>query len=207
VVANLPILGQGLYEILEDEVPLPRLYMAWHSPAIFGSGDADLDVAATVLAEGKSSRLYRRLVYEQQVAMDVGAFQLSQELSGRFMVVVTARPDVALDRVEAVVREEVAALGTEGPTEAEMTRALNQVEAGFIESLERVGGFGGKADQLNRYYVTTGDPGYLRRDLARYQAADASSVRSAVGSHLVDGHTAVLSVVPTGRTDLAAGPS
>ncbi len=207
VVAELPRPGQGVHEILEDEVPLPRLYMAWHSPAVFDPGDADLDIAATVLAEGKSSRLYRRLVYEQQVAVDVGAFQLSQELSGRFIVVVTARPDVELSRLEAVVRKEVAALGTDGPTEAEMARALNQVEAGFVESLERVGGFGGKADQLNRYYVTTGDPGYLRRDLARYQAADAGSVGSAVRTYMVDGHAAVLSVVPAGRTDLAAGES
>lgn len=197
-------LDEDTYVVLEDEVPLPRLYMAWHSPAAFAEGDAALDMAACILAQGKSSRLYHRLVYDDQIAQDVSAYQLSQELGSRFMLVATARPGVTLPRLAEAVRREIEALARPGPTSEEMERGLSQVEAGFVEGLERVGGFDGKADQLNRYYVLTGNPGYLRRDLDRYRRLTPEAVATAAQSYLLDGGAVVLSVVPRGRADLAA---
>ena len=204
VTAADPVLETTGRLVLEDDVPLPRLYVAWHTPRVFTEEDAALDVAGSVLAEGKSSRLHRRLVYEQKVAQDVSAYQLSQELSSRFFVVVTGKPDTDLTELEDAVRVELGQLAAQGPTEPEMERSLSQIETAFAESLERVGGFGGKADQLNRYYVTTGNPGYVRRDLARFQRMSAPAVASAVQQYLVDAESVVLSVVPRGRTDLAA---
>jgi zinc protease len=197
-------LDQERYLLLEDDVRLPRLYMAWHSPPVFSDGDAAMDMAGAVLAEGKSSRLHRRLVYEEQVAQDVAAFQLSQELGSRFLVIVTGRPDVQLEDLEAAVRDEVARLAGEGPTDLEMERVVNQIEASFVNGLQRVGGFGGKADQLNRYYFTTGNPGFVRRDLARFHRQTPETVAAAVGERLDRAHAVVLSVVPRGRADLGA---
>ena len=102
------------------------------------------------------------------------------------------------------VREEIAGLAGAGPTEREMERVLNQIEVDFVEGLERVGGFGGKADQLNRYYMTTGNPGYVRKDLARYSRTTAETVAGQVRGSLLDAKSVVLSVVPRGRTDLVA---
>ncbi len=193
------------YLVLEDDVRLPRLYMAWHSPPVFTDGDAALDMAGAILADGKSSRLHRRLVYQTQIAQDVAAFQLSQELGSRFLVIVTGRPDVELGSLEAAVREEVGRLAADGPTDFEMERVVNQVEAAFVSGLQRVGGFGGKADQLNRYYFTTGNPGFVRRDLARFHRQTPESVTAEVRERLVGAHGVVLSVVPRNRIDLAAG--
>jgi zinc protease len=197
-------LDRERYVLLEDDVRLPRLYMGWHSPPMFSDGDAAMDMAGAVLAEGKSSRLHRRLVYEEQVAQDVAAFQLSQELGSRFIVIVTGRPDVELQDLEAAVRDEVARLAEEGPTEFEMERVVNQIETAFVGGLQRVGGFGGKADQLNRYYFTTGNPGFVRKDLARFHRQTPETVADEVRERLDGAHAVVLSVVPRGRADLGA---
>ncbi len=204
VEAPLPELAEDRRVVLEDDVTLPRLYLAWHSPATFAEGDAALDVASAVLAEGKNSRLYRRLVYEERLAQDVTAFQMSQELGGRFVTVVTARPDVSLRDLEGAVREEVRRLGNEAPSDAEMERALSQIQVGFLEGLQRVGGFGGKADQLNRYFVLTGNPGFVRRDLRRFTQLHPEAVSDAVRTYLDSAGAAVVSVVPVGRRELAA---
>jgi zinc protease len=189
--------------LLEDGVEFPRLYLAWQSPAMFAPGDAELDLAADVLANGKTSRLYRRLVFEQRIALDVSAYQSSRELSGVFQVVATAAPGRTLAEVDAIVRAEVAALARGGPTPAEIERGLAQVEAQFVYRLQTVGGFSGKSDQLNAYNTFVGDPGYFGRDLARYLDASADGIRAAVAATLDGAPCAALSVVPRGRADLA----
>lgn len=190
--------------VLEDAVQLPRLYTAWHSTQVFTDDDAALDVLASVLTDGKSSRLYKRLVYDEQIAQDVGAFQNSQELAGSFWIVATAKPDVGLDRIEAVIREEIQRLVDEGVRPEELERAVNGVETGFVRSLERVGGFGGKADRLNQYHFMTGSPGYVRRDLARYHRVTAEDLVDVAGRYLASHPAVWLSVVPNGRPELAA---
>jgi zinc protease len=179
-----------------DRVQLPRLYLAWLTPREFEPGDAALDVVADVLAGGKNSRLYKRLVYDMQIAQSVSAAQNSQVLSSYFLIEVTPRPGRTLDELLQVIDEEVAKLQQDGPTDREVQRALNQIEASFYDRMERVGGFGGKANQLNAYYSKTSNPDWFNEDLARYRALSASDVRAAAASFLPAGRRVELSVVP-----------
>ena len=147
--------------VLEDRIELPRLYMAWHSPPTFGDGDAEMDLLADLLANGKTSRLYRTLVYEQRVAVDVSAFQNSRELGGFFLLVATAAPARSLTDIAATIDVALSEIADTGPSEDEMERVRVQAEAQFMYRLQTVGGFGGKSDQLNTYNVFRGDPGYF----------------------------------------------
>ena len=167
-------------------------------------GDAEMEMLASALAGGRSSRLYRRLVYEEQVAQDVSAFQDGGEIGGSFYIIATAKPEVDLDVLEAAIREEVESAAGNGVREEELERARNGVETAFVGMLERVGGFGGKADLLNRYHFQAGTPGFVRGDLARYKDATLEGLGEVARTHLVGRGGVVLSVVPHGREDLAA---
>jgi zinc protease len=191
----------------EDRVELPRLYLSWHSPAIFGPGDAELDLLADLLAGGKSSRLYRSLVYERRIATDVTAMQNSRELSSFFQVVVTAAPGHELSTIEQAILDEIERIAADGPQSGELERSLAQAEAHFVYRLQNVGGFGGKSDQLNAYHVFLGDPGYFERDLLRYRAATVGSIRAAAALHVARIAPLSLSIVPRGQAVLAAAGS
>ena len=189
--------------LLEDRVELPRVYLAWLTNPMFTAGDADLDLAADILANGKTSRLYRRLVFEERVATDVSAAQNSREAAGFFQAAATAAPGCALPDLARAIVEEVERLAREGPTPEELDRCRVQAEAQFIFRLQTVGGFGGKSDQLNAYNVFMRDPAFFDRDLARYQSVTAESLRRTVQSYLANDRRVVLSAVPQGRTELA----
>jgi zinc protease len=189
----------------EDQVSLPRLYIAWLSPAVFRPGDAELDVLANVLAGGKNSRLYRRLVYDLQIAQDVEAYQGSQPLISAFMIVATARAGHTLGEIEKVIHEEIGKLTTEPPSARELGRAVNRYEASFLDRLEMVGGFSGKAELLNSYYVRAGNPDYFQEDLARYRAVDPQDLSAVARTYLKENGRVVLSIVPAGRKELASG--
>ena len=149
---------------ITDRVQLPRLYLAWLTPRHFEPGDAALDVVADVLAGGKNSRLYKRLVYDMQIAQDVSAFQ---SVAGAVVVV----PDRWRRRGRATPSRSCRRSSTrrsqklqrEPPDARELERALNQIEASFYDRMERVGGFGGKADQLNAYYTDDRRPRLVQR--------------------------------------------
>jgi zinc protease len=202
VAAPGPVI-QSQSLLLEDRVELPRLYLSWHSPAMFAADDAELDLAADVLAHGKTSRLYRQLVYERRVATDVSSYQHSRELSGLFQVACTAAAGVALPVLEEAVTAAIRELADHGPTPAELARAEAQTEAQFVYRLQTVGGFGGKSDQLNAYNVFKGNPGFFEEDLARYQSVTGEEMSAAVGRWLVGQPRVALSLVPRGRHDLA----
>jgi zinc protease len=193
--------------VMEDRVELPRLYLAWVTPELYGADDAELDLLADILAGGKASRLYRRLVYDQRIATEVAAYQNSREAGGYFQVVATAVPGVDLTQIERVLREELDGFESTGPTGDELARSVALTESSFLSRLEHVGGFGGKSDQLNSYNVQVGDPGYFARDLQRYREASHDRVRGAASRHLRPSDAVVLSVVPNGRLDLAAPDS
>lgn len=188
--------------VLEDRVQLPRLYMCWLSPAIYQPGDAEMDVTASVLAGGKTSRLYRRLVYEMEIAQDVSAYQGSAELISDFCISSTARSGYDLDELESVIQEEIDRLKAEGPTQREVQRAVNQNEAAFLSGMESILG---KADRLNGYFFRTGNPDYFNEDLARFRALDPGDIRAVARKVLRDDGRVILSVVPQGATELAAG--
>jgi zinc protease len=184
----------------EDQLQLPRLYLAWPgAPPYLGPGDAAVAALAGVLAEGKSSRLYKRLVYELQVAQDVSAFVDSGALDSAFMIVVTARPGHGLGEILRLVDEELARLRGAPPAERELQRYVNQREAATYDTLERVSA---KADQLNEYYFHTGNPDYFEEDLARFRSLSPDDLQAAAVRWLGAGRVA-LSVVPKGGRDLA----
>src|SRR5690348_13420058 len=181
--------------LLEDRVELPRVYMAWHSPAMFAPGDAESDLLADLLANGKTSRLYRTLVYEQRVALDVSAYQHSREISSFFLLAATAAPGQSLTDITAKIDDAIQTVADEGPAEDEMERGLAQAEAHFMYRLQTVGGFGGKSDQLNAYNVFSGNPAYFADDLERYRVATRESVRTIARRHLAFDSRVLLSIV------------
>jgi zinc protease len=196
IVAPSATLDSIKKHTMTDRVQLPRLYLAWHTPAIYEPGDAAMDIAASLLTGGKNSRLYRRLVYELQMAQDVNAFQQSQSLGSVFLIVATARPGHTLEKIHQIIDEELEKLRATPADDREMARALNQIEANFYRQMERVGGFAGKADQLNGYYTRTGMPDFFSEDLGRYRSLSATDITSAVSRYLVKDKRVELSVVP-----------
>jgi zinc protease len=196
-------LAQERRTTMEDDVQLPRLYVAWRSPAMFAPGDAALSALGQVLSDGKSARLVKRLVMDEQIAQDVSAGQVSQALASMFLVVATPKPGVSLERLEREIGEELARIAKEPPSAEELERAKNKIEAGAVFGLERVGGFGGRAATLADYYLRAGDPGYLDEDLARFRALVPSDLSEAAGRWLGAGRI-VLSVVPRAGAKPAA---
>jgi zinc protease len=194
---------------IEDRVQLPRLYISWLTPAFFNPGDAELDVVSQVLAGGKNSRLYKRLVYDLQIAQDVSAFQASAALDSQFQIVVTARPadeakttsSALVDRIRTIVDEEIAKLQQAPPAAREFERAINQIEASFYNRMESVGGFSGKGNQLNTYYTATGNPDYFNEDLSRYRALNARDIQAAAAFWLPANRRVELTVEPAKGTE------
>ena len=184
---------------LTDRVTLPRVYLAWLTPRLFAPGDATLDIASGVLAGGKNSRLYKRLVYDMQIAQDVSAYQASAALGSSFQIVATARSGKAIADIQRVIDEELDKLRTEPPTAREVQRAINQAQASFYRRMERVGGFEGKANQLNAYYVESGDPDYFAEDLARYTPLSPSDVQAAIVNWLPKDRRVELIVLPEAK--------
>jgi zinc protease len=191
--------------VLEDKVQLPRVMIGWVTPAFFTPGDSDLDFVGNILSGGRSSRLYQRLVYEEQVAQSVSAGQQSRPLGSQFIITVTARPGVELSRIVAIVDEEIEKLRTTPPTAREVQAALNNYEAGFIQGMQTALD---RADQINMYATYTGDPAFIERYYASYLAVTPASVQAAVQRYLT-GDRVILSIVPEGQTNLQAmnGPA
>ena len=164
--------------VVTDRIELPRLYMAWLTAPIYTQADANADVVASALGGGKSSRLYKTLVYDRQIAQDVFAYQQSMMLTSTFTIQATARPGHTLEELEKAIDEELARFQAEGPTVAEVERARNAAETQRIRGLERLGGFGGVADLLNDYNHHVGDPGFLQKDVARYAAVTPTTAKT-----------------------------
>ncbi len=164
--------------VVTDRIELPRLYMAWLTPPIYTQDDANADVAASALGGGKSSRLYKTLVYDRQIAQDVFAYQQSMMLTSTFTIQATARPGHTVEELEKAIDEELARFQAEGPTAAEVERARNAAETQRVRGLERLGGFGGVADLLNDYNHHVGDPGFLQKDVARYTAVTPATAKA-----------------------------
>ncbi|MGA2653760.1 MAG: pitrilysin family protein [Terracidiphilus sp.] len=182
--------------VVTDTVQLPKVILAWLSAPAFTLGDADADIASETLGGGKSSRLYRELVYKQQIAQSVNCFNFSLTLASTFECEMIAKPGVTPEKLEAEAEEIIDELAASGPTAAEVERARNKQETSLISGLQRLGGFGGVADQLNYYNQYTGDPGYLGKDLARYDAITQASVQKYVQQTLAKDKRVVVYGIP-----------
>jgi zinc protease len=190
---------------MTDRVGLPRLYLNWHSVEADAPDDAELDLLAMILAGGKSSRLYRVLVQEKQLAQDVSAFQRSGEIAGSFSITATAKPGVKLADIESLIAAEIKRIQSEPPAADELERAVNRYEVQFVNSLDSVGGFGGVADRLNRYNVMNDDPGYMQQDFERYVRVDLAGVQRVARKYLNDDRV-VLEVIPGRERTVSPDP-
>ena len=190
--------------VVQDNVKLSRLYYVWHTPAYYAPGDAEFDLLANVLSSGKNSRLYKSLVYEQQIAQDVSTYQASHQLGSTFNIEVTARKGHSLVKVEAAVDAELKRIISSGITADELAQAQTAWESRFVRSLERVGGFGGKADKLNEYNTILGDPDKFQWDLERYSKTTVQKVHGYAKQYLDPDKRVILHVVPQGDLTAAA---
>ena len=182
--------------VLSDEVQFPRITLSWHSPAFYAPGDAEMDLLAFALTNGKSSRLQRRLVREEQLAVDVSAWQTSLRLGSVFRIDCHVKPDADLDRVEAIIDEELAKLLAEGPTQTELVRARAEYETSTLSELESLRE---RADRLNHYDAFLGTPDGLEQDLGRYRNATPASVAAWGRGFLATKNRLVLRVIPKGE--------
>src|SRR5258708_2612174 len=178
IKAHTPAITSERRAVIQDNVQLPRVYMGWLTSPIFKPGDAEADLAATIIGGGKSSRLYKKLVYEKQIAQDVGVNQQSLILGSVFEVQATAKAGVKPEDLEKAINAELDAFRKDGPTAAELARARNVLESRIIAGLETLGGFGGVADRLNSYNHYLGTPDFLAADIARYESATAESIQA-----------------------------
>ena len=172
---------------VQDRVPQARFYRVWNVPQSSSPEEALLDLAARVLGQGKTSRLYKRLVYKDQTATSATADDNNNEIAGQFDITVTAKPGVELEKVETAADEELQKFLKNGPTETELQLAKTQIFGEYARIMERIGGFGGKSDILARCETFTGNPDCYKEYLKRIQAATPATVKKAADDWLSDG--------------------
>ncbi len=193
---EVPVVRLGEEEVLrqtEVGVPHQKVWMAWPTPALYAEGDAALDVVSSVLTGGKEGRLWKALVHEQQIALDISASQASFAEGGMYVIRATASEGHTTDEIVAEVDRLLAAFAEEGPTDKELTDAVVNWEAGFVRRLAAISA---KANLLNTYNLYAGDPGYIQQDMARYLELTGPDVQEAVGSWLPPDGRFVLHIWP-----------
>lgn len=189
-----PVKLEGIVKkTIEDKVALPLRMQVWPTPPLYAKGDADMDVLASILAGGKNSRLYKRLVYELEIAQAVSAMQSSSNLGSFFAVQYIPRPGVSLEKIQAIVAEEITKLQNEPPTPQEIERVVNMTESSYFATVEHVSE---KADLLNNYWVHFGNPDSFDADLERYRQVTPQSVMECARQYLDLQKYVELTVVP-----------
>jgi zinc protease len=164
-----------------DDVPLPRIYLAWHTPALFAAGDAELDLLSSVLSAGKTSRLFHPLVYDKKIAKEVEAYQVSQQLSSCYVVEATAAPGQSVDALYTELMKALAKALETPPGAGELERAVSAYKKQFYGRIEAVQS---RASTLGAYFQHTGRADYLGQDLARYVDATPERVHAAARQYL-----------------------
>ncbi|HEU4748431.1 MAG TPA: pitrilysin family protein [Gemmatimonadaceae bacterium] len=192
------VIPNDKFLVLEDRVQLPRLFYTWPTVKLFAPDDAALDILAQVLANDKNSRLYKKLVYDLQVAQSVRAFQESSRLTGKFQVDVLPKPGQAPADIDNLVQAEIAGIINNGISQRELVRAQNSYRAQF---LDRIASVLGKADVLNSYNYFAGTPDYVQQDAARYDRVTVADVQRVARTYLGKPKV-VLTVVPEGKKEL-----
>jgi zinc protease len=182
--------------VVTDQVELPRVYMSWITDPIYKPGNAEADLLARILGGGKYSRLYKRLVYEKQIAQDVNVSNQSAALGSIFVITATAKPNVKPEDLEKAIDEELDAVRREGVRADELERARNLVQTQIVRGLETLGGFGGVADRLNQYNHYLGDPNYLAQDLERYEKVTPAAAQKLAQEKLSKDKRVVVYGVP-----------
>jgi zinc protease len=193
-VTTPPITAQKTVTVT-DTVQLPEVSFAWLMPPAFQPGDADAEMLMDILGGGKASRLYRKLVYEKQIAQSADCTLDSLRLGSVAECDVIARPGIKPEDLQREIEVELRAVREQGPTAAELDGARNTHLTGLISGLQRLGGFGGVADRMDYYNYYTGDPGYLSKDVVRFQHVSVASVRKLAQADLVDAKSVVVTTI------------
>ncbi|HEY5023238.1 MAG TPA: pitrilysin family protein [Gemmatimonadaceae bacterium] len=196
-VPNVTI-PRDTFLVLEDKVQLPRVFYTWHSVKGFSKDDAALDILAQIIANDKNSRLYKKLVYDLQIAQNVGAFQDGSRLDGKFQIDITPKPGQKVADIDRIVQTEIANVINTGVAPRELQRAQNLYKASFLNRLASVLG---KAEVLNSYNYFIGNPDYVQQDAARYERVTAADVQRVAKTYL-GRPKIVLTVVPEGKKDM-----
>jgi zinc protease len=179
--SNKLTLNKSILVEHKDNVQLDRIYLAWHSDFIFGKDDSSLEVAADILTGSKNSRLYKKLVFDLQIAQDVTAFQYSGKFGGQFMIISTARPGTNLDGLKKIILEEVNTIVTADVSDKELEKSKNGIKAQFVFAMQNLDTV---ADYLNHYNYHLNEPNSFERDLERYNEVNKISLKSAVQNYL-----------------------
>jgi zinc protease len=191
-------------QVVQDRVPQARIYKVWNIPEYGNADSVYLDMVSDILSTGKTSRFYKRLIYDDQIATGAQAGVDLREIAGQFQVQATARPGQGLAQVEKELDEELARFLKDGPTAEELQRVKTQNEAEFIRGVERIGGFGGKSDRLAQSEVFRGSPDAYKDWLKLVRAATAEDLKAAANRWLADG-VYILEVLPFPSYKTAAG--
>ena len=193
--APAPVLTASREIVLQDRVELDRYYAVWHTVPHFHDGDAPLGLLADILARGRASRLYQKLVIDRQLAQDVSVYQTGRELAGTFGISVTLRPSRSVNEVRDLIDAEISDIATAGVSQQELERVVTMKTASFLFALEHIGGFGGVADRLNAYQVFQGDPSLITTDLSRFRDVTLDDIRAAAVEYLDGKPRVTLSVL------------
>jgi len=184
-------------EQVDDKVAeLPAVTLAWNGVKPFDPDEPAGDVLATILGSGRTSRLYHELVFRKQVAESVQANNSALELGGYFSAFAVAKVGHTSEELLSEIDRVLGEIRNNGVTSSEVERAKRKILAEKWRNLERIGGFGGKADLLNEYQTFVGDPGYLGRDIARYRAVTAQAVQEFAQRFLPVDRRLILETVP-----------
>jgi len=181
--------------VVEDRVPQSRIIKIWNIPEWSSKDLFLLDLASDVLAVGKNSRLYKRLVYEEQIATDARAYISPKELGSQFTLDVTAKPGIDLAKIEQILDEEFAKLLNDGPTQSELELVKTNFISGFVRGIERIGGFGGKSDILAQSFIFSGSPDFYKTRLQWLDEMKAADIKKAMNDWLSDG-VSILEIHP-----------
>ncbi len=203
VYAAPPPITKEIVRQATDDVQVPRVYLAWRGPKGYSADEAPLDLALAILGEGKSSRLYKRLVFDEKIAQDVSAALNGEELAGTVTIEVTAKPGVDPRRLTAAISEEVARLSVRAPDALALERAKSSYESSFLSGLESTLQ---RAIALAGYDVQAQDPSYFAKDLARYRAVTADEVRAAAARYLKPNMRVALTISPGKKAEEKARP-
>jgi len=189
---NIPMKSSDTYQIYEDRVPEARILFSWNTPEFGNREDIHFDLISSILTSGKNSRLYKRLVYDEQLASSVVSFQASNEIASEFITWANVKPEGDVDRVQQIMEEELARLIKDGPTESELKRVKAAYFSRFIKGLERIGGFGGVSDILASNQTYFGDAGYYKTVLEYVEQAAIADIQNTAKNWLSRGKHVLL---------------
>ncbi len=201
--AYIPALAADKLEVAYDRVPQARLYLCYPSVPAYDQLEAPLDFSTFFLASGKNSRLYKKLVHDLELCSSVNVNNGCSEIAGMYIIEATARPGKSLDEIKRIIDEELKAFAAAGPTEEELRTQKAKQEMSFLSGLERIGGFGGKADRFGMYNTFLGNPDYFQQDYDRYQNVTGKEVVKAFTDWVLNAHRFELRILPepSGRAD------